>query len=238
MGNYYDNQLSHMEHLMFFGESKENKGEKNIVIENKKYGADGNVYGIVREGTKYYVKVTSKDKENILESFDYVGGFNNRKECEYSSYADAVKAQVGIESRRFDIRHQMRIETSGDTGKDRRDRKDNDLVGEEFNAHRFCRDGVIPHSFQVSSQFGIYQPVHQNISQDDEDQRKIEELRLGSETIAKECDVRDTDNSHLPQSYLIPVLQDQVDDLRKRQSYNRHISAGNAAHRQSQKKSG
>lgn len=91
MSNYYDNQLSHMTHLMFFGESKENKDKKNIVIENKKYGADGNVYGIVKEGTKYYVKTTTKDKENILESFDYIGGFNNRKDYEYSSYADAVK---------------------------------------------------------------------------------------------------------------------------------------------------
>lgn len=91
MGNFYDDQLSHMAHLMFFGESNESKDKKNIVIENKKYGADGKVYGIVKEGTKYYVKVTSKEKENLLESYDYVGGFNNRKEYEYSSFADAVK---------------------------------------------------------------------------------------------------------------------------------------------------
>lgn len=91
MGNFYDEQLSRMSHLMFYNASNETKKSQYNSVMNMKEGADGRVYGIVAEGTKYYVKSCPKGKENITESFDYLGGFLNRKSCEYSSYADAVK---------------------------------------------------------------------------------------------------------------------------------------------------
>ena len=91
MANFYDEQISHMKHLMDYGMKNESKKSQYSSVMNMKEGADGRVYGIVAEGTKYYVKSCPKGKENLSESFDYIGGFLNRKDCAYSSYADAVK---------------------------------------------------------------------------------------------------------------------------------------------------
>ena len=91
MANFYDEQISHMKHLMDYGMKNESKKSQYSSVMNMKEGADGRVYGIVAEGTKYYVKSCPKGKENLTESFDYIGGFLNRKDCAYSSYADAVK---------------------------------------------------------------------------------------------------------------------------------------------------
>ena len=91
MANFYDDQLDYMRHLMDYGMKNESKKPQYTSVMNMKEGADGRVYGIVAEGTKYYVKSCPKGKENLTESFDYIGGFLNRKDCAYSSYADAVK---------------------------------------------------------------------------------------------------------------------------------------------------
>lgn len=76
---------------MDYGMKNESKKSQYTSVMNQKEGADGRVYGIVIEGTKYYIKSCPKGKENLTESFDYLGGFLNRNECAYSSYADAVK---------------------------------------------------------------------------------------------------------------------------------------------------
>lgn len=83
----YDEQLSRMLSLM------EDKTVKKPVsnIEYHANGADGKVYGILREGTKYYIKTTEPGKENISESYDYINGFVNRRENEYKSYNEATK---------------------------------------------------------------------------------------------------------------------------------------------------
>lgn len=91
MANIYDEQVAHMLHLMDYGVKNESKKSQYTSVMNQKEGADGRVYGIVAEGTKYYIKSCPKGKENLAESFDYLGGFLNRKSCEYSSFADAVK---------------------------------------------------------------------------------------------------------------------------------------------------
>lgn len=91
MANFYDEQISHMKHLMDYGMKNESKKSQYTSVMNQKEGADGRIYGIVAEGTKYYIKSCEKGKENLTESFDYIGGFLNRKNCAYSSYADAVK---------------------------------------------------------------------------------------------------------------------------------------------------
>ena len=91
MANIYDEQVAHMLHLMDYGAKNESKKNQYTSVMNQKEGADGRVYGIVAEGTKYYIKSCQKGKENLTESFDYIGGFLNKKSCEYSSYADAVK---------------------------------------------------------------------------------------------------------------------------------------------------
>ena len=80
-----------MLHLINYGMKNESKKPQYESVMNQKEGADGRVYGIVMEGTKYYIKSCPKGKENLTESFDYIGGFVNRKNCSYASYADAVK---------------------------------------------------------------------------------------------------------------------------------------------------
>ena len=77
---------------MFYGtKNEETKKSVGSIVENIKEGADGKMYGIVYEGTKYYIKSCEKGKENLKESFDYIGGWMGRKQHEYSSFAKAVK---------------------------------------------------------------------------------------------------------------------------------------------------
>lgn len=83
-------QLSRMKSLMNYGLKTESK-QTYSSVEYQKVGADGNVYGIVREGTKYYIKSAPNKQNLIKEDFSYIGGFRNRKENEYDSFANAQK---------------------------------------------------------------------------------------------------------------------------------------------------
>ena len=83
-------QLSRMKSLMNYGLKTESK-QAYSSVEYQKVGADGNVYGIVREGTKYYIKSAPNKQNLIKEDFSYIGGFRNRKENEYGSFANAQK---------------------------------------------------------------------------------------------------------------------------------------------------
>lgn len=83
-------QFDRMKQLMNYGLT-ESKKQPYTGVEYTKVAADGKLYGIVREGTKFYIKVSSK-KDNVLaEDFDYIGGFRNRKDHEYTSFAGAQK---------------------------------------------------------------------------------------------------------------------------------------------------
>jgi len=83
-------QFDRMKQLMNYG-LNESKKQPYTGVEYSKVAADGKLYGIVREGTKFYIKVSSK-KDNVLaENFEYIGGFRNRKDNEYSSFASAQK---------------------------------------------------------------------------------------------------------------------------------------------------
>lgn len=90
MGRFND-QMSRMKNLMNYGVVSENTNNGNHRIEFTAEAADGKIYGIVREGTKFYIKRTEKGKESLTESFDYIGGWNNRKDYEYNSYNNALK---------------------------------------------------------------------------------------------------------------------------------------------------
>ena len=83
-------QLSRMKSLMNYGLKTESK-QAYSSVEYQKVGADGNVYGIVREGTKYYIKSAPNKQNLIKEDFNYIGGFRNRKDFQYDSFADAQK---------------------------------------------------------------------------------------------------------------------------------------------------
>ena len=89
--NNNNEQLSRMKSLMTYGMKTESKQSPYSAVEYQKVGADGKIYGIVREGTKYYIK-TAPNKQNLCESdFGYIGGFRNRRDYEYNSYANAQK---------------------------------------------------------------------------------------------------------------------------------------------------
>lgn len=88
----FDETLERMRTLYTYGQNlNENKVPVNYSIEYKAQGADGVTYGIIRECKKFYIKSAPKGAENIAESYNYIGGFNNKKQYEYSSYNDALK---------------------------------------------------------------------------------------------------------------------------------------------------
>lgn len=89
--NNVNEQISRMKAMMTYGLKTENKSNQYSGIEYQREGADGKLYGIVREGTKYYIKVSNKTTNALNEDFNYIGGFRNRKDNEYSSYANALK---------------------------------------------------------------------------------------------------------------------------------------------------
>ena len=83
-----DEQIARMKGLMTYGIG--NSTKKTPVTESVE-GPDGKIYAVIREGSKYYIKSTPKGSELVVESFDYIGGFMNRKNNEFSSYNQASK---------------------------------------------------------------------------------------------------------------------------------------------------
>ena len=85
------NQLERMLKLMKLDETT-NKQNTNSSLEYVTEGADGKMYAVVREGTKYFIKNSDiKGKNLVSEDFNYVGGFMEKKHCKFNSYADAIK---------------------------------------------------------------------------------------------------------------------------------------------------
>lgn len=94
MSKLFENEIKNMQRLINFGnvnESKDNNANKGVV-EYHAVGADGKTYGIIKECSKYYIKVApKKDTEVLVEDYDYIGGFNNKKENEFLTYSNAAK---------------------------------------------------------------------------------------------------------------------------------------------------
>ena len=88
----FDDALARMKDLYTYGkEVNESNNLKTHTLEHRAVAADGVTYGIIRENSKYYIKSAPKGKETIAEAYDYLGGFCNKKDYEYSSYANALK---------------------------------------------------------------------------------------------------------------------------------------------------
>ena len=88
----FNDQLSRMKALMTYGTVNEDtKHISSYNIEYKAKAADGKYYGIIRENSKYFVKVATPGKEMVAESYQYIGGVQNKKNYEYNSYANALK---------------------------------------------------------------------------------------------------------------------------------------------------
>lgn len=97
MTNIIDKQLNRMLSLM--GPRTINEAQKKAQdpVEYSTKGPDGNYYGIVREGAKYYIKQAKPNEKGLLvkESFEYIGGFMRRKANEYPSFASAMRNLEG-----------------------------------------------------------------------------------------------------------------------------------------------
>ena len=88
-----EEQIAKMQHLINFGVNEDTTRASVPVVEFKKKAANGKTYGIIRDTTKYYImEAPEKDTEILAEDFDYIGGFNNRKENEFNSYSKASNA--------------------------------------------------------------------------------------------------------------------------------------------------
>lgn len=88
-----EEQIATMQRLINFGRKVDESKTSTPIVEFKKKAANGKTYGIIRESMKYYImEAPQKDTEILAEDFDYIGGFNNRKENEYNSYAKAYNA--------------------------------------------------------------------------------------------------------------------------------------------------
>ena len=88
-------ELSRMSQLMNYGKSDDAAKKNDSMLEHYTEGADGKMYGIVREGTKFYIKEAKKKSNNnmsmLAEDFNYIGSWMNRKSNEYSSFTNALK---------------------------------------------------------------------------------------------------------------------------------------------------
>jgi len=82
--------LSRMKALMGYG-LNESKKTPFSSIENQKLAADGKYYAIIREGQNYFIKVAPNKANLLKEDFNYIGGFRNRKDYQYDSFANAQK---------------------------------------------------------------------------------------------------------------------------------------------------
>ena len=56
-----------------------------------KIGPDGNVYAIIRENKKYFIKKAAKKDNLVLEDFQYIGGLKNKTDEVYPTYSNAIK---------------------------------------------------------------------------------------------------------------------------------------------------
>lgn len=87
----FEDQLSRMQSLMTYGMLVNEGNEKKGSFEYHRLASDGKAYGIFKECSKYYIKSAPAEKQNLSEAYDYIGGWNNRKDYEYDSYAMALK---------------------------------------------------------------------------------------------------------------------------------------------------
>jgi len=86
-----NNTLARMKALMGYGLQTESKKTPFSSIENQRLGADGKYYAIIREGANYFIKVAPNKANLVKEDYNYIGGFRNRKDYQYDSFANAQK---------------------------------------------------------------------------------------------------------------------------------------------------
>lgn len=86
----FDAQMDRMQYLMGY-RIPTNESKSSNKVECHRLGADNKVYGILKEGSMYYIMTTEQGKENLAESYSYINGYNYRNENGYRSYNEATK---------------------------------------------------------------------------------------------------------------------------------------------------
>jgi hypothetical protein len=81
--------LNRMRELMNVTPIKEGVDRSTEVI--TKLGPDGKAYAIIKENSDYYIKVSDKTTNLVMEDFKYIGGLMNKKSEAYPSYSEATK---------------------------------------------------------------------------------------------------------------------------------------------------
>lgn len=64
-------------------------------VGTSKKGPDGNVYAIIKEESKYFIKVAPFSEDLTESDFKYIGGLKNKLEESYTSYAKATRRLSG-----------------------------------------------------------------------------------------------------------------------------------------------
>ncbi len=64
-------------------------------VGTSKKGPDGNVYAVIKEESKYFIKVAPFGDDLKESDFKYIGGLQNKLSEAYSSYAQATKRLSG-----------------------------------------------------------------------------------------------------------------------------------------------
>lgn len=106
MSKIYDGEISKMQHLISYGLNENASKDNAPVVEYHAEGADGKTYGILRECNKFYIKVAPKKDTPILaEDYDYIGGYMNKKDNEYTTYS--------VASKQFDLKMKQLSESVG-----------------------------------------------------------------------------------------------------------------------------
>jgi hypothetical protein len=103
-----------MKDLINYGSvNEEAKPISTYSLEYKAQAADGKYYGIIRENSKYFVKVATPGKETIAEAYQYIGGVMNKTNYEYNSYTNALKQfelKLGSINEAYDENRKVNVE--------------------------------------------------------------------------------------------------------------------------------
>lgn len=188
-----DNELSRMRSLMNYGNSNESSRIISNIVEHTNKGADGKTYGIIREGTHFVIKYMKDSKKPMVaENFDYIGGFSNKKENTYDSYAMALKQfdlkmmslkeafspekSVIVESLDPNRKEYLKIEATDKMKKEiarqRQIMLNAQIISEGKNSSPCRGDGTCGDAKKHGSPFGVKDNTKQYIEADEEPYNK------------------------------------------------------------------
>lgn len=88
-GHEISDRVKELMGIMSINESSSPTSRYDLKL--SKIGPDGNVYAIIRENQKYFIKKAAKKDNLVLEDFQYMGGLKNKTDEVYPTYSKAIK---------------------------------------------------------------------------------------------------------------------------------------------------